>query len=663
VRTPAVKPTGTSPTVVRAHWLIRVGWFRSRPQPETVLLFVSGVWTIIAKALVLHAHSGDSRIVLLAALSSADVVFFLSMAMLFSALHWMGLKEWAARMSVALAGIVLAWSVLNAAWLMSTSVQLQPGVLTVLLGDLPHFWPTVQAHLASKPLYACAILVTTGIGGSWFVYRLYKPVRNLPCRLGAARVSMCLSIAVIALYGLRTLELPTNGGRQLSNVMGFSSHWAAMTSVCGFSGIEGDVAAPQRLVARAGQRHVGLPAPDAEKPNVIVIFLESVSYRATSLGDHHKTNTPTLARLASEGVEFTRTYVPVAQTNKALFAALTGCVPDVTSGYTESVLVDQPYESLATLLKRRGYRSSFFQMADGYFGCEPGLLSNMGWDWAWFFENLQDESARLGYLSGDDFRMLGPMFDWVDEADSPFLLTMITTVSHDPFTVPKSFDEHPSEDRNGQYLRAVEYGDRFLAAVIERLEMRGMLENTVLCVLGDHGECFRADARGGRWVPYEEVVRIPWVIRWPHHVDAGSKIDSMSWQADVTPTILSLLGWDVSHAEFDGRDAMVAPDDSRKIYFNSWYKDSPVGYVQGDRKLVYWPYLDSLFEYDLSSDPEELAPVEVNGIGKSLEVREICKWRDQSRFMVEPQRFRERKLYGHWVTMSSGSSSWAFFVP
>jgi phosphoglycerol transferase MdoB-like AlkP superfamily enzyme len=302
-------------------------------------------------------------------------------------------------------------------------------------------------------------------------------------------------------------------------------------------------------------------------------------------------------------------------------------------------------------------------MADGYFGCEPGLLSNMGWDWAWFFENLQDESARLGYLSGDDFRMLGPMFDWVDEADSPFLLTMITTVSHDPFTVPKSFDEHPSEDRNGQYLRAVEYGDRFLAAAIERLEMRGMLENTVLCVLGDHGECFRADARGGRWVPYEEVVRIPWVIRWPHHVDAGSKIDSMSWQADVTPTILSLLGWDVSHAEFDGRDAMVAPDDSRKIYFNSWYKDSPVGYVQGDRKLVYWPYLDSLFEYDLSSDPEELAPVEVNGIGKNLEVREICKWRDQSRFMVEPQRFRERKLYGHWVTMSSGSSSWAFFVP
>ena len=78
---------------------------------------------------------------------------------------------------------------------------------------------------------------------------------------------------------------------------------------------------------------------------------------------------------------------------------------------------------------------------------------------------------------------------------------------------------------------------------------------------------------------------------------------------------------------------------------------------------MYWPYLDALFEYDLSSDPEELAPVEVNGIGKSLEVREICNWRDQSRFMVEPQRFRERKLYGHWVTMSSGSSSWAFFVP
>lgn len=637
--------------------------YRWLPRPEMILLIVSLLWTIGAKARVMKGQRPESLIGSIFEVTLPDFAFFLGMAALFSGMYMIGLKRSAARVSMLLAGFILLWSVLNAAWLLSTSVQLQPGVLAVLLKDPVQFWPTVQAHLAAKPTYAIPIILTICGAAVWFIWRVCRPVNHVPRRVVAARVFF-LSL-VIAIAAIVTHEIEMRAGRvgYSGQVMGFSSHWAAMLSTFGLNGIEDDVTIPQREVPRAGQRQLVAPAPNADKPNVVIIFLESVSYISTSLGDPEKTNTPTLERLAAEGVEFTRTYVPVPQTNKAFFTALTGCTPDIASDYAESVLVDEPYESLATILKARGYRSGFFQMADGAFECGPGLFANMGFDWAWFFENLQDESARVGYLSADDFKMIDPMFEWVDNGKQPFLLSMITTVAHDPYNMPEWFEPNPSEKRHARYLRAVEYSDLFVAAIIEQLEKRGLLDNTLLCVLGDHGDSFRADARRGRWVPYEEVVRVPWVIRWPGHIDPATTVDSTSAQLDVTPTVLTLLGYDVSAGKFDGHDALAPASPDRRLYFTAWYEDSPTGYIEGDRKFVYWPYTDTLFEFNLASDPEEKKPMTVIGPDRAVHVKAIQEWRERSQFVISARRFREKTLYDHWQTMSSGRSAWAYFTP
>ena len=54
-----------------------------------------------------------------------------------------------------------------------------------------------------------------------------------------------------------------------------------------------------------------------------------------------------------------------------------------------------------------------------------------------------------------------------------------------------------------------------MKAIDEALEARGLRDDTILCVIGDHGDGFRPESRQGRWAPYEEVIRVPWVMRWP----------------------------------------------------------------------------------------------------------------------------------------------------
>jgi arylsulfatase A-like enzyme len=190
-----------------------------------------------------------------------------------------------------------------------------------------------------------------------------------------------------------------------------------------------------------------------------------------------------------------------------------------------------------------------------------------------------------------------------------------------------------------------------------------MYDTTLLCVMGDHGEGFRPESLRGRWAPFEEVIRVPWVIRWPGHVEAGGRVRWPCSQLDLTPTILSLLGYGIEQAGFDGTDALQPVDSDRRLYFSTWYRNSPVGYVQGGRKLVYWPYTNKLYEYDLSVDGGEMSPRTIDGSEKERVIDDIRQWERESQLVIPARRFRDQVLYERWRTFSSGRSAWAYYVP
>ena len=663
-RQAACDNTGTSPGW---SWLGRFQVALLRP--ETLLLFLALAWTIGAKFAVVRRQAPDAVLTELVRASWSDVLFFSLVGGVFAAACLAPPKRFVARAALVVSALVLGWSILNAAWLIATGVQLQPGVLMVLAREPGDFVPVVATHLKQKLVYAIPIVATTVLGGAWLVWKLIRPAPLRSPRETLLRSVPAAAALIVAASALLTLD---RGGpvAHWREVLGFSSHWYALVNLAGGASETADVAGSQRTLPRAGERAV-VRAQGSERPNVIVVMLESVSAAVTSLGAAGHDTTPNLEALAARGVTFTSTRVPCPSTTKAFWATLTGSFPDVEHDYAEAILVDRPYESLPSILGRAGYRSAFFQMAKGAFECGPGFFWNLGFDLAWFRENLEDPSSYLGYMAGDDFRMLDPMFDWAEAGPEPFLLGLITSVAHDPYELPEWWDRATPDATNGRshetrfrrHLEAVRFTDAFLGELVSRLEQRGLSDRTLLVVIGDHGDGFRRESPRARWIPFEEVIAVPWVIHWPGHLEAGRRVDWPCSQLDVTPTVLSLLGFGIDDAGFDGADALRPQPAQRRFPFTTPYEDSPYGWIEGERKLVYWPYTDRLYLYDLAADPQERQPLRIQGPEKDATVAELARWRDAHRFEIPARRFRQRLLYDHWRAFSAGRAAWAYYVP
>ena len=448
-----------------------------------------------------------------------------------------------------------------------------------------------------------------------------------------------------------------------NEILGFSSHWYALTSSIPRFGKNKYSGLQTRNIPKAGERQIGLPeSPVEQLPNVILILLESISHSVTPLANPNLDTMPYFAHLADEGVEFKETRIPTPQTSKAFWAVLTSTPPVIAADYAEAIPADQPYESLCSILAKVGYESAFFEMSKGTFECAPSFFNNLGYNWAWFRENLKDPSAHLGYLAGDDCRMIEPAFEWIESRDGPFLLTMISSVAHDPFEVPSSFAQ-AAKNEYDKYLQAVRYTDYFLQQFCDKLKERRLDKNTILCIMGDHGTSFRVQQGAGRWIPYDEVIRVPWIIRWPGHITAGEKITWPCSQLDVTPTLLGLMGFDISQAGFDGKDAFVSSNPNRRIYFSSWHSNSPRGFIEGNRKIMYWPYHDKVFTYDLQTDPNEQNPVEMSLDDAKQIKHDIITWQEKTQIKIDAKRCTEDFLYSHWQVFSSGRKAWGYYVP
>lgn len=643
------------------------GHSRRRPwlplRVETLFLLAGFVWTIGAKCLLLRRATPAVGLSGWLAVLTPDLVFYVLTALVFSLLVFCRPARWTARFMLLVSILIMLWAGANAAWLMATGVQLQPGILAAIGHEPMQFWPVVKLHLGHRPVLASLLICTGVAAGIATGYRLIRPEPFRRDRRSHRRHLM--GGGALAILSLLTLlaasRQPCSGTFEAG--LGFSSPWYALVSMIQSDVSDDSVAHSRRLIQTdIGQTAKPLTSP-AHPPNVVVLLLESVSHSATSLRAGGEDTTPNLRRLAEEGVEFVSTHIPVPSTTDAIWSTMLGVAPDISgdSGI-ESVLMDAPLQGLPTVLRQHGYRSAFFQMAKGSFECAPGLTANLGFDWAWFRENLQDPSANLGYLGGDDVRMLEPAMSWACGAASPFLLVMITSASHDPFEVPAWYGQR-HESRRDSYLQAVRFSDHFLGLLREELRRRGLDQNTILCVIGDHGESFRLQGHAARWIPYEEIIRVPWVIHWPGHLTARQRVTGTCSQFDLPPTIAAMIGAAESWGGCEGLNALGPIPPDRKLYFASAFRDSPRGYLVGNRKCVYWPYNDRVYVYNLEEDPDEKRPGIIGDDEKQLVKDDVTRWITESRISIAPRRFRQRFLYDHWRTFASGRSGWAYYVP
>jgi len=643
---------------------------RRRIRIETALLFLGLAFIAWGKITVLSHHPTARLPHAIPAVLLADVAFLAVVAALIRVVYRWRPTRGMARLALVVATLATTWSVTNALWLVRSDVQIQPGIIAILLRDLKELWPLLATYALLSPLQLVVVFLMV-VGMGTVLIRCW--VRPQPVGSDShLRIAMVWLAVAGAAIGLRSTFMARAHLGFEGEVLAFNSHWHAMIALVvggNHDASEGDsgrrfLTAGQRTITPPQAQTAPCPADDAagDLPNIVIVLLESVPYRATSMGGAATDPTPYLAYLARQGLSFSNTHVPVSHTTKAFWATLTGSMPAITSDYVEAVPADKPYESLATILGRWGYRSGFFMMSKGTYECGPGLFSNLGFDWAWFRENLQDPSRHLGYMSGDDFCLIRPLVRWARRQPGPFLAMTITTLTHDPFEVPSWFAWHDPEANRG-YDLALQCTDAFLRSLVAALDDADLMDNTIVCVLGDHGTSLEITHGQARWNPKEEVLHVPWVIYWPGHIEPGWVIGWPTSQLDVTPTLLALIGCDVSQAGFDGQNALAPTAPQRRLYFSSWYTDSPLGYLEGTRKFVLWPYMDRLLEYDLAADPNETQPRVWPEANEHPIAREILAWQQSTLVNLPRRRYRHKRVFDHWQLFGAGRSAWAVFDP
>ena len=281
-----------------------------------------------------------------------------------------------------------------------------------------------------------------------------------------------------------------------------------------------------------------LAAAGSETPrtNLLVITLDTV--RADRLGSygHPRAATPSLDRLAREGVRFADATSQAPLTGPAHAALFTGVYP-ARFGLRDNASTPVPADrqTLAEILRASGYRTAAFVSAfvlDRAYGFDQG------------FELFDSRFTRGPNKSvsrtADD--VLKAALPWLDEAPagSPFFAWVHFYDAHAPYDPPEPYRTTFRDDR---YDGEIAYIDHAVGQLIGALEKKGVLDRTLVVAIGDHGESLgeHGEADHGLFL-YDSVLRIPWLMRLPGRREAGSVVREQVRSVDLLPTVLDLLG-------------------------------------------------------------------------------------------------------------------------
>ncbi len=353
--------------------------------------------------------------------------------------------------------------------------------------------------------------------------------------------------------------------------------------------------------------------PQARPLNVVIVMLESVRADATTLYSPMLPTTPFLVQLAKESLVVDDMYAVIPRTSAAWVAVLAGRYPgtrEVVKDYASQLPVPALESSLPALLRTRGYASAFITPTSMTYENDSQVIHALGFQKVVTVEDIAGPaSGWVTPFGWEDRTALQPIGRWLDERDSgPFLLTVMTNVGHYPYGLPGAYPIHHYPSRTPEhdsYLNCVHYIDDYLRELVGLLRARNLLENTMLIVLGDHGEEFQE--HGGivhGFALYDEVLHVPMLIRLPQADGRRGRITGLRQQIDVLPTVAEALGVPLQGLPLAGRSLLSTPGHGA-LFFGTHLERSFLAMREGSYKYLYDLSRDSTKVFDLKRDPGE----------------------------------------------------------
>ncbi|PWJ41930.1 sulfatase-like hydrolase/transferase [Sediminitomix flava] len=370
-----------------------------------------------------------------------------------------------------------------------------------------------------------------------------------------------------------------------------------------------------------------------DKKNIIMVFIDDIGVEAVGCYGADDIKTPTMDKLANEGMKFENAHAsPICTPSRVKL--MTGKYN--SRNYKKFGLLPASETTFANTLKKEGYATAIagkWQLSYGesdplnkpyYFGFDEYCLWNLVEKGLPRFKNpvlhkngeALDGEGKYGPNVVNDFAL-----DFIEKnQDNPFLLYYPMIQTHDPFQPTPDMEEEYAalEDltlNDPAYFGAnVEYMDKMLGRLVNKLDDLGIRENTVILIMGDNGTSSKVytsqnnkQVKGGKGKSLTTGTHVPFIANCPSLVKKDVNVNLIDL-TDFYPTMLDIVGIDrpegLDGISFYPQLIGKKSNESRDFVFISYFgkKTYPVKQFAFNTE---WKYYDNGAFYNTKLDPEE----------------------------------------------------------
>jgi lipoteichoic acid synthase len=296
----------------------------------------------------------------------------------------------------------------------------------------------------------------------------------------------------------------------------------------------------------------------AKDRQVFTIQVESLQEFVINQKINNHEITPNLNKLLKDSAYFNNIYqqIGAGNTSDAEWLMHTSLYPEGMDP-TVNLIGDSEIPSLVRTLKKNGYATATYHADDITYWNRDQLYPALGFDYVYTNKEIPSEK-EIGFGPADEV-----LFDYV-ESQLPKQLkkhklmysNIITLTNHTPFEMPKNYQtlDLPDVYQNtyiGKYLQSVHYTDQQIGLFIKHLKQRGLYENSIILIYGDHSGLHGAPVTAkdkkllksllGHDYNMNDRFVVPVLFTAPG-IFAGETHSQLGGQIDLMPTLLNLLG-------------------------------------------------------------------------------------------------------------------------
>lgn len=313
--------------------------------------------------------------------------------------------------------------------------------------------------------------------------------------------------------------------------------------------------------------------------NVLLYVMDALRADHLSCYGYERDTSPALDRLAAEGTRFSACFSPATWTRPVAASLLTGLYPPAHGTRTRHDTLGESVPTIAESFAAAGYDTygvTSMGNVSGATGFDDGFdrFSDL-YKREDIIEKRSTSTATEEELTGQEGAIALPRAEDITrefetlledrDSENPFFGFCWSIEPHIPYDPPddavrfrdEAYDgpvdgsreslkrvdsERDLEQLEALYDEEVRYNDDCLGSLLDALEAAGELEETLICVVGDHGDAFEEHGRLTHGhAPYDELVHVPWIVRPPAGGD-GVVASELASLVDVTPTVLDSAG-------------------------------------------------------------------------------------------------------------------------